>query len=228
MIDIAHTMQLKYNYFNKGVIMGAKIDLKGKKFNRLLVIEDDDSKKRTAYKCLCDCGKEVVVTSDRLASNKTKSCGCLNEEHKKNFGKHYGIKPRHGMTKSPTWKSWGSMVYRCTKETGRQYSVYGGMLCDRWKIFENFLEDMGERPSGKTIDRVDVTKGYFKENCRWATPKEQQNNRNNTRYLSVNGNKISVMDFAAAIELRKNEAQHYFSVMKKIKDKGHSVCLWEF
>ena len=226
MIDLAHTIGLKYNYFNKGVIVGAKLNLIGKKFNRLLVLEEDFSKKRTAYKCVCDCGQITIVTTYNLTSNKTKSCGCLNKEHQKSFGSNYGYKPVHGMTKTPTWVTWDSMVYRCTKKGNRQYSTYGGMLCEEWKDFKNFLRDMGERPHGKTLDRINVYKGYSKENCRWATPREQQNNKTNTRYLLINENVISLMDLAREFEIKKSAAQYFYSVLKKIGD--NKVQIWNF
>ena len=208
--------------------MGARIHLENQKFNRLLVLEKNYSKKRTAYNCLCDCGNKIIVTTDKLVSGKTKSCGCLNKEHQANFGKNYGIKATHGMTKTPTFRTWESVVYRCTNKNSRQYSVYGGMLCEKWKNFENFYKDMGERPEGKTLDRINVYKGYFKENCRWATPKEQQNNRTNTRYLMVNGNIISLMNFAEQLGIKKTAAQYFFSVLKKANEKNQKVNLWEY
>lgn len=202
-------------------------NIENQKFNRLFVLEKDYSKKRTAYSCLCDCGNKIVVTTDRLVSGKTKSCGCLKKEHQLNFGKNHGIKPTHGMTKTSTFKTWRSVIYRCTNKNSRQYSVYGGMLCERWKEFKNFYEDMGDRPLGKTLDRIDVYKGYFKENCRWATAKEQQNNKTNTRYLIVDGNVISLMNFADQLGIKKSAAQYFFSVLKRINKKNQKVNIWD-
>jgi len=82
---------------------------------------------------------------------------------------------------------------------------------------------MGERPLGKTIDRIDVTEGYYPENCKWSTATEQQRNRNNTRYVSVNGVKMCVMELAEKIGIKKNAAQYYFSVQKKINEYGYNV-----
>jgi hypothetical protein len=81
---------------------------------------------------------------------------------------------------SPTHGSFISMKKRCYEKGNKNYKYYGGRgitVCERWKYYENFLADMGNRPFGKTLDRIDVDKGYFKENCRWATPKQQVDNR---------------------------------------------------
>ena len=85
---------------------------------------------------------------------------------------------------------------------------------------------MGDRPTGTTLDRIDVKKGYYKENCRWATPKVQANNRTNTRYLLVNGNKIALMDWAKSLNLKKNEAQYFYTVLKKIEISNQEVLIW--
>ena len=96
-----------------------------------------------------------------------------------------GRKPTHGHTKfggykSPTYCTWFSMKYRCKKD--ERYSKRGITVCEEWNNFENFLKDMGERPEGMSLDRIENDKGYYKENCRWATPLEQSLNRRNVFY----------------------------------------------
>lgn len=87
---------------------------------------------------------------------------------------------KHGMTNKRVYRSWGGMIQRCLNKNNPAYKNYGGRgikICDRWLTFENFFEDMGERPAGKSLDRFpNNDKGYCKSNCRWATPTEQQNN----------------------------------------------------
>lgn len=133
-------------------------------------------------------GKKVSVSGVSLRKGVTKSCGCLHDE---------GPQLKHGHAikgkQSITYRSWQHMIDRCTNKNSDAYKYYGGRtspitVCDQWDInkggsFENFLNDMGKRPSTKhSIDRIDNNDGYYKENCRWATRKQQMRN---TRYNHV-------------------------------------------
>jgi hypothetical protein len=89
-----------------------------------------------------------------------------------------------------TWSSWYSMKARCLRKGKDNYRLYGGRgisFVDRWMDFENFIKDMGLRPEGRTLDRIDPNKGYYPENCRWATPKQQSRNRTNNNVITING-----------------------------------------
>lgn len=159
---------------------GRKDNLVGQKFGRLLVIEDSD--KRTNYnirwKCKCDCGRFVDVLGLHLKAGATQSCGCLLLERVT----RHGHCPISGT--SPTYRTWSCMIGRCRYPSHKQYKDYGGRgikVCRRWNVFSNFLADMGTRPVGTTIDRVDNNKGYAPSNCRWATMKQQQNNKRKKR-----------------------------------------------
>lgn len=120
---------------------------------------------------------------------------------------------KHGYYKTPTWISWKEMRYRC-KQIGRKYYDKGIRVCGRWQSFENFLEDMGERLEGTSIDRIDGSKGYCKENCRWATEKVQQNNRSSKRLFTYNGMSLTFTDWADVVGIKKSTLSQRFYVYK--------------
>jgi len=141
-----------------------------------------------------------------------------------------GFLPVHGMAQTKVHKVWAGMLDRCrpdNKKHAKNYYNRGIVICDRWHEFENFYEDMGEPPIGMSLDRVDNDSIYTKENCRWASNITQQNNRQNTRYLNINGKKIPLMKFAANIGIKKTAAQYFYSVLKAASSLGLEISVWE-
>jgi len=109
---------------------------------------------------------------------------------------------KHGQTYTPTYRSWEAMKYRCNRESYSLYREYGGRgitYCERWEKFENFFADMGHRPAGKTLDRIDTDGNYEPSNCRWADASTQRRNRRDVVWHEVNGEKMLLEDIAKII-----------------------------
>ena len=167
--------------------MSKFVDLTNQRFGRLITVEKTDlrsSRGHVIWKCKCDCGKETFVSSNHLISGNTTSCGCLQKERASK------AKTTHGQYQSSEYRSWQMMRNRCYNPNYNKFKDYGGRgieVCDRWKdSFENFLEDMGPKPSSKhSIDRIDVDGNYESWNCKWSTTQEQARNRRNQRDVKL-------------------------------------------
>lgn len=182
------------------------IDLTGQDFNRLTVVGySGRKKKQPSWYCRCNCGNITSVQAGCLKNGKIKSCGCLNVEKVKQSNTSHGHS-RGGMVSS-TYASWSSMLSRCQDVTHKSFHHYGGRgitVCERWQKFENFLADMGVKPKGKTLDRKENDKGYCPENCRWATMKEQCNNRRSNRFITFDDKTLTLSMWADKMGVSKN------------------------
>lgn len=189
------------------------------KFNRLIVIHQAGKNKWGEIKwlCLCDCGNQIVTLGKYLRNNDTKSCGCLNiEKTIKRSTKHNHSK-RNKITK--TYQIWKSMRQRCTNPNNKRYGDYGGRkitVCKRWMKFENFLQDMGERPEGYSIHRKNNNKGYYKSNCKWATRTEQARNKRNNHLITYKGKTQCLASCSEAFDIS-------YSALKSRLQRGSSV-----
>lgn len=156
------------NFMTKGAN-----DLTGRSFGKWTVLNYAGSAR---WQCKCECGTERLLNNGDLKQGKTTNCGCS----------------KHRRSRTAEHNIWKTITQRCCNPHSTGYKSYGSQgitMCDAWRnSFVQFMEDMGERPSPRhQIDRIDNTKGYFPENCRWVTPKEQQRNRRNNVLLTVDG-----------------------------------------
>ena len=185
----------------------------GQRFGMLTVIGFDHraGKKyhyRYYYKCKCDCGNEVITREDGLTSGHTKSCGCLQKETARK------MKIKNGMSGTRFYSIWSNMKARCFNTTSfpeaHCYSLRGISMCNEWKDFQIFYDDMyesyidhvneyGEKDT--TIDRIDVDRNYEKENCKWSTLREQFNNKTNNHFIEYNGERNTVANWARKLNM---------------------------
>lgn len=178
------------------------LDLTNKKFGRLVAIKiySADKYGRKKWLCVCECGKERVVSSDNLNRGHTISCGCFRDEIRGELSLKHG-QNRKGRT-SKEYTAWQLMKSRCYNEFTDMYPIYGGrgiVVCDRWlHSFENFFADMGKKPSSEySLDRYPDTNGNYEPgNCRWATDDQQRRNKRNNHWVTHNGRTLILQDWA--------------------------------
>lgn len=191
------------------------IDLTGLVFGKLTVVDRNmESKNKAAYwNCLCECKSVCVRGSRSLIDGRSWHCGCsINNSAK-------GV--THGLSKTPTYITWSNMKMRCLNKNRKGYDQYGaaGISIDpNWHTYENFLADMGERPSfDHSIDRIDNSKGYCKENCRWATKREQSRNRKHVTYYCFRGQNLTIGDIAKLTNHPEERLRY------RVRDLGWSI-----
>jgi hypothetical protein len=161
------------------------IDLSGKTFGRWTVLHYVG---KAYWQCRCECGTEKQVDGTSLRRGDSESCGCLRLELQSQRAK------THGMKQSREWQAWRSMKQRCLNPKHKAYENYGGRgirVCDQWlKSFEAFFADMGHRPDGHTLERIDNDGNYEPGNCRWAPRIEQEWNKRTNRLVSIDGKRM--------------------------------------
>lgn len=168
-----------------------RIDLTGQRFGRLVVTCPEGLRSSGFYWAAeCDCGSPVVVRADHLRRGKIRSCGCFNAEQTRQRNATHGN--TRGYDRTSTYSTWLSMRRRCDDPTDPDYGGRGISVCREWQTFEQFLSDMGERPPGMTIERRDSSEGYTKDNCVWATTKEQNRNRRGVHRITLCGSDMAV------------------------------------
>lgn len=168
-------------------------DITGLIYGRLKVIKISHKNKQYFWECICDCGNKLITSGNRIRSGKTKSCGCI-------------VASQNKLSNSILHRRWRAMINRCYNPNNINYNNYGGRgikVCDAWiNSFDRFKQDMGEMQEGMTIDRIDVNGNYEKSNCRWASIKEQNNNRRSNYMITAFGKTQTLQQWADEIGLK--------------------------
>lgn len=198
----------------------------GNRYGTLVVVEYVGYSKRGAvWKCLCDCGRFHEAKGHDLRQGKCIRCKECRRVYMISVKSIHGCSVSNTFAGTGAYKSWLAMRARCTNKNSKWYSNYGGrgiVVCERWsKVdgigFRNFLEDMGERPEGMTLDRINVNSNYSPDNCRWATLEEQANNKRTNLLFTCNGVELSIKQIANLLNLK------YLFVYRRLVTLGMSI-----
>lgn len=197
--------------------MGKFLDLRGRVFGRLTVMKQDTARDgdRIRWLCRCSCGKSnVSILSASLMKGITRSCGCIRSEM---------IATRsttHGMSRKSEYNIWTSMKDRCSNPNSPDspdYHKRGIRVCSRWERFENFYADMGPRPPGFYIDRINNDGDYSPENCKWVSPIDSARNRRSNRILTFKGESKTMTEWSEILGI------HQATLSNRINTYGWSV-----
>jgi len=190
----------------------------GKQFGKLTVIKESGHLGSVlAFDCKCDCGNVVTVRGPSLRSGNTSSCGCVHKEMVGNLNRS------HGQSNTTEYSIWQNMISRCSNPNVDCYDRYGArgiVVSDEWRFFEAFYADMGEKPEGMTLDRIDNCGPYSKENCRWATLAEQARNTRRNHFVEFNGKTKCLKDWAEEYGLAYNTLRKRFLLLGWSFDKA--------
>lgn len=201
------------------------IDIEGQVFSRLTALSES-MREGKKWMFRCECGEEKLILKQSVVSGVVKSCGCYQRDmlkQKRPYRVKHGESCASANGESPEYRSWVSMKNRCNNKNDKSYHRYGARgirVCKRWdESYENFLSDMGRRPSeAHSLDRIDNMKGYSPDNCRWATPVEQSNNRRSNRIITHCGESKTLAQWS------KETGINSYTIKARIDYYGWSVA----
>jgi len=195
-------------------------DLTGQRYGKLVVIGKDTTTPKNYWIVKCDCGNTKSIFRGHLTANRIDNCGCITLEKRSKKNK------THGETNTRLFKIWNGMINRCSNKNNNSYQKYGGrgiIVCEEWHKYIKFRDwalSHGYNDT-LTIDRIDVNGNYCPENCRWATNKQQANNRRNTRYFTYKNETHTISEWAEILNINIETLQtriNYKWSMNKIKN----------
>lgn len=201
-----------------------RIEMTGRRYGRLVVLQSvgTNNAGRLMWKCQCDCGNLRAISGKYIRSGRTISCGCFRLE---------SIRKRsitHGMSKSPTYVCWQAMKNRCYNKKQKIYKQYGALgikVCPAWRdSFVAFLTEVGERPHGMTLDRINPSGNYELGNCRWANPNTQAKNTKGRQAINILNSLVDgTMSLEQVVELWQYKSDGYESYSPaKVFEKGYT------
>lgn len=177
-------------------------------------IKNKQGNNKKYWLCKCDCGNTVEVMQDYIRSGQKRSCGCLQRDVLINRS------IKHGMSSKKIYMIWRGMLNRCNNKNQKYYHRYGGRgisVCERWHNFDKFYADMGERPKGKSLDRIDNDGDYCPDNCRWVSQRTQTRNTSKNIVIEFNGEKRCLADWSERLGIK------YGTLWSRL-NRGWDVC----
>jgi hypothetical protein len=181
-------------------------NIEGKRFGRFIAICPTKSSSQGRYwLCKCDCGIQKEVQAKCLIAGAIQSCGCLFRENVKTYSR------THGQSGTSTHNIWMNMIWRCTNQNAPRFADYGGRgitVCKRWMNFKLFVEDMGHRPAGMSLDRINNNGNYEPSNCRWASRVAQANNAPSNKKIHFRGETFGEAEWARRIGIKRTTLQY--------------------
>lgn len=190
-------------------------DLVGQKFGKVSVLSFSHIQKHAYWNCICECGNTFIACGSYLRMGSTNSCGCIK----------VGCKGTHGQSgknRTKEYIAWGNIIERCYNPNNTHFGIYGGrgiIVCESWKnSYETFLSDMGIAPSKKhTIERIEVNGNYEPGNCKWATQKEQCNNKRNNVKVKYNHEELPLQVWCDKLKIDHSKVRHHLSTGKSFQ-----------
>jgi hypothetical protein len=199
-------------------VKGSYKDLAGRRIRSLVVVSLDyvHPVKGALWLCLCDCGKQWVTTGTSIRYGSVTSCGCQGLKRAQLAKTTHGASRRvDGKNRTPEYRSWAGLRNRCNNPSNRSFHDYGARgitVCERWNDFAAFYSDMGPRPAGTSIERINNDLGYSPSNCCWATRTQQNRNTRRNRFISINGKKMPISQAAEEMGISKSSVRRRFLV----------------